>query len=170
MLLNMAPLFKLYPFKYRDPLSGIWTKARYKARLEDIRARYAEWMIDGEPEIRGHIPSVGFNPYTASQAVRGARRADITTNIEMQPQRRKPSGIDRVEAFLVASFLRRHVTYCARRGLRGYAGRGRTPRRGPMCRTCYGHPTLVKFRNAADECRKDYDEAKRMERTPGPSA
>jgi hypothetical protein len=49
----MAPLLKLYLFKYRDPLSGVWMKARYKATLEDIRVRYAEWMIDGEPDIRG---------------------------------------------------------------------------------------------------------------------
>jgi hypothetical protein len=38
----MAPLLKLYPFKYRDAVSGIWTKARYKATLEDIRQRYAK--------------------------------------------------------------------------------------------------------------------------------
>jgi hypothetical protein len=46
----MAPLLKLYPFKYRDPVSGVWTKARYKATLEDICARYAEWMIDASPK------------------------------------------------------------------------------------------------------------------------
>ena len=45
----MAPILKLYPFKYRDAVSGIWTKARYKATIEDIRARYAEWIIDGDP-------------------------------------------------------------------------------------------------------------------------
>jgi hypothetical protein len=112
----MAPLLKLYPFKYRDPISGVWTKARYKATPEDIRVRYAEWMIDGEPEIRGHIPAVGFNPYTAPQPSRVLHPPAATSNVELQPQRVKPPAIDGVEAFLVAYFLRRYVTYCARRG------------------------------------------------------
>jgi hypothetical protein len=34
----MAPLLKLHPFKYRDPISGVWTKARYKATMEDTFA------------------------------------------------------------------------------------------------------------------------------------
>jgi hypothetical protein len=38
----MTLLLKLYPFNYRDPVSGIWTRARYKATPEDIRARHAE--------------------------------------------------------------------------------------------------------------------------------
>src|SRR5690348_12725685 len=63
----VAPLLRLYPFKFRDPATGCWTKARYKATLNDIGARYAEWMIDGEPEIRGSIPPASsFNPYRAS--------------------------------------------------------------------------------------------------------
>jgi hypothetical protein len=34
----------------------------------------------------------------------------------MQPHRTRPAGIDRAEAVLVGIFLRRYVTYCARRG------------------------------------------------------
>jgi hypothetical protein len=106
----MASLLKLYPFKYRDPVSGVWTKARYKAALEDIRARYPEWMIDGEPEIRGHIPAASFNPYTARGSV-----ARLDSNVILQPQCERPPAIDRLEALFVACFLRRYITYCARR-------------------------------------------------------
>jgi hypothetical protein len=54
--INMAPLLKLYPFKYRDPVSGVWTKAHYKATSEDISARYAEWTIDGV--YRGEMTTI----------------------------------------------------------------------------------------------------------------
>jgi hypothetical protein len=43
---------KLYPFRYRDPLSGKWVKARYLAERHEIAARYAEWEITGAPELR----------------------------------------------------------------------------------------------------------------------
>jgi hypothetical protein len=35
---------------------------------------------------------------------------------ELQPQLAQPPAIDDSEAFLVGLFLRRYVTYCARRG------------------------------------------------------
>ena len=97
----MAPLLRLYPFKYRDPASGTWIKARYKATLEDIRARYAEWMIAGEPELRGSVQSM-FNPHLR----RPMDGPDVVPQGEL---------CDEVERFLVAAFLRRYVTYCARR-------------------------------------------------------
>jgi hypothetical protein len=98
----MAPLLRLYPFKFRDPVTGIWTKARYKATLTDITARYAEWMIDGEPEIRGSVPSVAFNPYPRVTLM----ASDV--DIDARPR-------DAVERFLVGHFLRRYIMYCARR-------------------------------------------------------
>jgi hypothetical protein len=107
-------LLKLYPFKYRDAVSGIWTKARYKATLEDIRQRYTEWMIDGEPEIRGRAPPM-FNPYAVPAP--GARASTLpASDVELQPQRARPPAVDRFERFLVACLLRRYVTYCARHG------------------------------------------------------
>ena len=35
---------------------------------------------------------------------------------ELQPHLAKPPSLDALEAFLTALFLRRYVTYCARRG------------------------------------------------------
>jgi hypothetical protein len=78
-----------------------------------LRARYAEWMIDCEPEIRGNIPSVGFNPFP--RWTDGAATAPPGPPVELQPQRAQPPGLDSLEAFLVATFLRRYITYCARR-------------------------------------------------------
>jgi hypothetical protein len=43
---------ELYPFRFRDPLTRKWVRARYVAELHVIKQRYAEWEIIGEPEIR----------------------------------------------------------------------------------------------------------------------
>ena len=32
----------LYPFRFRDPLTGKWVSARYKASRSDLEKRYAE--------------------------------------------------------------------------------------------------------------------------------
>jgi hypothetical protein len=42
----------LYPFWFRDPVSGKWVRARYVAERREIAARYAEWDIMEAPEIR----------------------------------------------------------------------------------------------------------------------
>lgn len=55
------PLY-LYPFRFRDPRTGKWMKARYRAELHEIRERYAEFEVDGEPMvITGPIEGY-FNP------------------------------------------------------------------------------------------------------------
>ena len=54
---------ELYPFRYRDLVTGKWVRARYKAELHQITARYAEWKIDGPPEIRTPIEGY-FAPST----------------------------------------------------------------------------------------------------------
>ena len=46
------PRLELFPFRFRDPVSGKWVRARYVAQREEIAARYAEWEIAGPPEIR----------------------------------------------------------------------------------------------------------------------
>ena len=33
----------MFAFKYRDPLTGRWVKARSRAELHKIRERYREW-------------------------------------------------------------------------------------------------------------------------------
>ena len=42
------PLY-LYEFRYLDPLTGKWRKARYRAEVDVIRQRHAEFEIVGEP-------------------------------------------------------------------------------------------------------------------------
>ena len=48
------PRLELFPFRFRDPVTGKWIKARYVAERHVIEARYApgEWEIIGPPEIR----------------------------------------------------------------------------------------------------------------------
>ena len=93
---------ELYPFRYRDPLSGKWVRARYVAERRAIAARYAEWEIIGPPEIRTDSGDGYFSPFLAT-------RQQSSTNIEQEPN---PDGD---ELRLVLLFLRRYVTYCARR-------------------------------------------------------
>ena len=43
---------ELFTFSYFDELRGRWIRARYRATLEEIKARYPQHRIEGEPEIR----------------------------------------------------------------------------------------------------------------------
>jgi hypothetical protein len=36
------PLLILFPFRFRDPVSGKWVCARYVAERHEIEARYAD--------------------------------------------------------------------------------------------------------------------------------
>ena len=109
----MAGLLRPYPFKYRGPRSGTWIKARYKATLDDIATRYAEWMIACEPEVRTNIPSSSFNPFRCTD---GAVTCPSGPEVEVFASARGASSeFDSLEVFLVGVFLRRYVTYCARR-------------------------------------------------------
>jgi hypothetical protein len=92
---------KLFPFRYRDPLTGKWVNARYVAERHEI-ARYKDWEIAGLPEIRGDGQQNYFRPYPPTSAPSAA-------NVEPQPVLRGD------ERFLVLLFLRRYVTWCARR-------------------------------------------------------
>ena len=42
----------LYPFRYVDPVTGKWTRARYRAERHEIAARHEKWEIVREPEVR----------------------------------------------------------------------------------------------------------------------
>jgi hypothetical protein len=65
------PRLEPYSFRFRDPLTGKWVRARYVAERHEIAARYAEWEIMGPPEIREVDPSARyFNP------ARDERRAE----------------------------------------------------------------------------------------------
>lgn len=102
----------LYPFRYRDPLTGRWIKARYKATPEEIAVRFAEWEITGPGEVRSSI-SGAFNPYRVIPHAELKRLEEPAPQIN--PHLDRPPAIDAAECFLTMVFLRRYVTYCARR-------------------------------------------------------
>ena len=62
---DAMPRLELYPFHFRDPLTGKWVRARHKLQVPALQRRYAEWEITGAPEIRHVAPgSAGpFNPF-----------------------------------------------------------------------------------------------------------
>lgn len=47
-----AEHIELRAFSYFDSLRKRWVKGRYRASVSDIAARYQEYRIEGEPEIR----------------------------------------------------------------------------------------------------------------------
>ena len=62
---SRMPRPELYPFKFRDPLTGKWVRARHKLQMPALQRQYAEWEITGAPEIR-HVtpgPIEHFNPF-----------------------------------------------------------------------------------------------------------
>ena len=58
----MAPRLELFQFRYRDPRTGKWIMARYRAERHEIAARYAEWEIIGPPEVRARTGAT-FSPW-----------------------------------------------------------------------------------------------------------
>jgi hypothetical protein len=52
----------LCPFRFRDPVSGKWVRARYVVERHEIIARYAEWEIFGSRELRRPLGAV-FTPW-----------------------------------------------------------------------------------------------------------
>jgi len=116
---GVMPL-ELDPFRFRDPVTGKWVRARYKATLESIRNRHAEWEVVGPAEQRTGA-GIGFNPWyklMTHAEIRAATQAEPATDrgpLEMHPHLAVPPAIDSLEAFLVRRFLRRYIAYCARR-------------------------------------------------------
>jgi len=53
--LHLPPLLILFPFRFRDTLTGNWMRARCVAERDVIATRYAEWEIVGPPEIRADL-------------------------------------------------------------------------------------------------------------------
>ena len=56
----MAPRLELFAFRFRDPRTGKWIRARYVAELHATAARYAEWEIIGPAEIRDVDPDARY--------------------------------------------------------------------------------------------------------------
>jgi hypothetical protein len=44
--------FELYPFEYRDRITGKWVRARHRLQMPELQRQYAEWEITGPTEIR----------------------------------------------------------------------------------------------------------------------
>ena len=65
--LHAPTVLVLYPFRFRDPVSGKWIEARYVAERRELEERYAEWKIIGEPEYR-RLHAGSFNPWRPTAA------------------------------------------------------------------------------------------------------
>ena len=97
----------VYPFRKRDPLTGKWYRARYKASTEEIAEHQGKWIIDGPPEV--------YRTLGSTSAFRPWQRPQEPEQLLVHPQREAPPVIDPLERFLALMFLRRHITYCVRR-------------------------------------------------------
>ena len=105
--------FELYVFRFRDPVTGKWVRARYRAAHDEIVQRYAEYEIVGSAEVRDGDPDAPrFTPHVERAAEPTEPRANVA---EFQPHLAQPPAIDSTEIALLQLFLRRYVTYCARR-------------------------------------------------------
>jgi len=101
---------ELFHFRFVDPVSGKWKRARYVATREEIAKRHAEgeWEIIGPPEVRGDEPVRMFAmDQQGTTFAASARIHDEAPQLE-------PSISD-AERFILCIFLRRYVTWCARR-------------------------------------------------------
>lgn len=110
------PRVECFPFRFRDPVTGKWVRARYRAERHVIAERYknTEWEIIGPPEIRDTDPSARyFSPWRVTSHAEAMRMFEPAP--EMNPHLAKPAAMDATERFLTALFLRRYVTHCARR-------------------------------------------------------
>ena len=75
------PRLELFPFRYRDRLTGKWIRARYVAERHEIAARYAEAEIIGPPEIRDVEPSAAyFNPWRQERPMARLRYPVLEAN------------------------------------------------------------------------------------------
>ena len=108
--------FELYVFRFRDPVTGKWVRARYRAAHDEIVQRYAEYEIVGSAEVRDGDPDAPrFTPHV-ERAAEPTEPTEPRANVaEFQPHLAQPPAIDSTEIALLQLFLRRYVTHCARR-------------------------------------------------------
>jgi hypothetical protein len=138
MLFELQPsgALLLYSFRFVDPVTGKWVRARYVAELHEIAARHERWEIIGGPEIRTRAAAM-FSP-SSKLTPRAHLPVEEPENeppeneppetdppVEeppandppmKEPPIEDPSALDEIERFLLLVFLRRYITYCARRG------------------------------------------------------
>ena len=121
MLFALKSPLLLYPFRYFDPVRKRWIRARYVAELHVIAERHAQWEITGPPEIRMGSATM-FNPWSKLPRRPAAHLPPVEEpppdhgpTPDPPPVEQPPPVEDQLERFLVLLFLRRYVTYCARR-------------------------------------------------------
>ena len=134
------PRRELFPFRYRCPRTGKWQHARYKAERHEIAERYPQgWEITGEPMVIGGNPdgqmfSPFRNPSARSHLPAGEPPQNDPPRPENEPGKdppvkepptpeppveeppsEDPATLSDLERFLLAVFVRRYITQCARR-------------------------------------------------------
>lgn len=97
-------VLKLYPFRFRDPGTGKWVRARYKAERDVIAARYAEWEIVGPAEVRESGSNASYFNLGGPRPV-----ASPAEGVDRTP------SLCEVERYLVLLLLRRYITWSARK-------------------------------------------------------
>jgi hypothetical protein len=59
----------LYPFRFRDQLTGQWVRARHKMQVPEIQRYYGDWQLVGPPEIRNVTQaSTTYSPFLSPPA------------------------------------------------------------------------------------------------------
>src|SRR4051812_40389224 len=108
------PKLVLYPFHYRNRVIGKWVRARYVATREEIAKGNDEWETIGPPEMRDvDLGARYFTPFRITPHAEAMRMFEPPPQIN--PHLERPPSIDAMERFLAGLFLRRYITYCARR-------------------------------------------------------
>jgi hypothetical protein len=81
----------LYPFRFRDRLTGEWVRARDKLQVPAMQRRYTQWEIIGAPEIRHVTPGSveAFNPFRPQ----GPTRAIIAPHAALPALSRLSAGL-----------------------------------------------------------------------------
>ena len=93
-------------------------RARYVAERHEIEARYTQWEITGPAEIRSRASLGSFNPFRPPVTHLPPAEdppPDHGPTPDPPPVEQPPPIEDQLEQFLVLLFLRRYVTWCARR-------------------------------------------------------
>jgi hypothetical protein len=68
----MAPRLELFAFRYRDPRTGDWVRARVRADREELAARYSQWEIIGPAQIRDVGPDARYFTPQLFAAIQGS--------------------------------------------------------------------------------------------------
>jgi len=82
------PRLQLFPFRYRNPVTGKWVRARYVASREEIAKGNVEWEIIDPPEFRDvDLDARYFTPFRVAPHA-GAMRMRTRQSASHRLQRR----------------------------------------------------------------------------------